>query len=159
VTQCRLPICLANGGVGANANNVGPANSYPLSGNELPASLTLTQDYYTTLRWSIGATQHTVAEIDRTSTGAGCEYTCNAGYIPDGASSCRLPVCLPNSAIGVTANNVYPANASPITAAELPSSLTLVRDYTSTLIADPNRRTELNTAAGCEYTCNDGFKI
>ncbi len=159
VAQCRLPICLANPAVGANANDVGPANSYPLTGDELPASLTLTQDYYTTLRWSIGATQYTVAEIDRTGTGSGCEYTCNAGYIPDGVSSCRLPVCLPNAAIGVTANNMAPANASPISTAELPSSLTLVRDYATQIIADPNRRTELNTAAGCEYTCNDGFKI
>jgi len=61
--------------------------------------------------------------------------------------------------VGVTANNAAPANASPISSLELPSSLTLVRDYVTQLISDPNRRTELNTAAGCEYTCNDGFKI
>lgn len=68
-------------------------------------------------------------------------------------------MCLPNTAIGVTANNMAPANASPLSATELPSSLTLVRDYITQIIADPNRRTELSTAAGCEYTCNDGFKI
>ena len=68
-------------------------------------------------------------------------------------------MCLPNASIGVATNNMAPANASPLSVTELPSSLTLVRDYITQIIADPNRRTELNTAAGCEYTCNDGFKI
>lgn len=90
-----------------------------------------------------------------------CEYDCIAGYIPDTPNSihCRLPVCLANGSVGVTADNTAPENASPLTPNELPSSLTLVRDYTTTIIADPTKRTELNTSAGCEYSCNDGFKI
>lgn len=100
-----------------------------------------------------------MAEIDRSGTAAGCEYTCNAGYIPDGASSCRLPICRANGAVGVTADNTPPTNASPLTTNELPSSYTLVRDYTTTIIADPTKRTELALPDGCQYSCNDGFKI
>lgn len=74
-------------------------------------------------------------------------------------SGCRLPVCTPNAAIAVTTNDQAPANASPLTADELPSSLKLVRDYQTTLIADPTRRTELALPEGCQYSCNDGFKI
>jgi hypothetical protein len=157
--DCRLPICLVNTAAGVSAQNTAPANSYVLSTDELPPSLKLTQDYLTTLAWSILPTQYTVAEINRTGTVAGCEYTCTDGYIPDGASSCRLPVCKPNATIGVAANDVAPANASPLTTDELPSSLKLVRDYDTTLIADPTKRTELALPDGCQYSCNDGFKI
>lgn len=72
---------------------------------------------------------------------------------------CRLPVCLANTAIDVTVDNQVPANASPLTADELPSSLKLVRDYQTTLIADPTRRSELALPEGCQYSCNDGYKI
>ena len=157
--SCRLPICLVNTSIGVNTPDTAPAHSYALTSSELPASLQLTQDYTTSLVWSIGATQHTLAEINRTGTVAGCEYTCTDGYIPDGASSCRLPVCKPNATIGVAANDVAPANASPLTTDELPSSLKLVRDYDTTLIADPTKRTELALPDGCQYSCNDGFKI
>lgn len=74
--DCRLPICLVNTAAGVFAQNTAPANSYVLSNDELPESLKLTQDYSTVLRWSIQDNQHTFAEVDRTGTVAGCEYSC-----------------------------------------------------------------------------------
>lgn len=84
--SCRLPICLANTSISVNTPDTAPANSYALTADELPPSLKLTQDYTTTLRWSILPTQYTLAEINRTGTADGCEYTCNDGYIPDTSS-------------------------------------------------------------------------
>lgn len=70
-----------------------------------------------------------------------------------------MPICLANAAVGVSVNNTAPLNASALSVDELPHGLKLADDYSTTLIADPNRRTQLNTGAGCEYACNDGFKI
>lgn len=57
------------------------------------------------------------------------------------------------------ADNSAPLNASPLSPSELPDSLQLTQDYITTLIADPTQRETLDTPSGCEFSCNDGFKI
>ena len=101
----------------------------------------------------------TIAATTWWTTTSGTSTTTTTTTMPTSSVSCRLPVCRPNATIGVSANDVPPANASPLTTDELPSSLKLVRDYDTTLIADPTKRTELALPDGCQYSCNDGFKI
>lgn len=60
VGGCRLPICLTN------PANTPPDHGYPLSADELPASLKLNRDYVLTLRWSISPSQYEVSDVDRT---------------------------------------------------------------------------------------------
>ncbi|MBP6912305.1 MAG: hypothetical protein KBB88_03860, partial [Candidatus Pacebacteria bacterium] len=95
---------------------------------------------------------------------ASCSLTVKEAGTPIGfgttvtikSKTCRLPVCLKNPSIGVSTNDVPPANAVPLSSDELPTSLKLVRDYTTTLV-DPITRP--NTTKGCEYTCDNGYKL
>jgi len=44
-----------------------------------PVSLQLTQDYNLAINWA--ATDDSLAHVNRTNTAAGCEYTCDDGYM------------------------------------------------------------------------------
>ena len=70
-----------------------------------------------------------------------------------------MTICLANAAIGVTTNNTSPINATPLSIDELPHGLKLLDDYLTTLITDSNRPSELNTAAGCEYSCDNSYRV
>lgn len=117
----------------------------------------LTMDYETTINWA--ASGDSKASITRPSSTKGCEYTCNDGYIKandSGLISCRRARCLPNPNILVSTTDTAPPFASPLSGDELPGSGMLTMDYTTTLV-DPITRP--NSTKGCEYTCNNGYKM
>ncbi len=70
--------------------------------------------------------------------------------------SCRRARCLPNPSIQVTVTDTAPPHASALSADELPPSGMLTMDYTTTLV-DPITRP--NSTKGCEYTCDNGYKL
>jgi hypothetical protein len=70
---CRLPLCLNPG------NRINLAHAHFITAADNPASLQLTQDYNLAMNWT--ATDDTLANVTRTNTAAGCEYTCDDGYM------------------------------------------------------------------------------
>ncbi len=157
----------------SDTDTVSREHAHVLVDTELPPKINevfyLDNNYNYSLVWDIAADKYAPADIVRTNTAAGCEYTCDDTYIKatndaDGIIKCRLAICLPNPLHGITTNDTTPANSHPFSNDELAASGVLVRDYTTEIkweiadgkhdVADITRPETLN---GCEFTCDDGF--